>query len=215
MDVMQQIRRDIYREEFDYLLLLESLSSYKQPRDVITRLLKNESIIRVKKGIYVFGQTYRKRPYSLEVLSNMIYGPSYVSFEYALAYYGLIPEAVRRVTCASYKRNKHFSTPAGEFVYHYVPPKAFCLGMTRQVISTNNIGGENTYFLIASQEKALADLIARMKPFMATDELLTYLIEGMRIEKDSLFKLNVSELEKIKSEYQNQNVTLLWKILKR
>lgn len=215
MDILQQIRSDIYREEFDYLLLLESLSSYKQPRDVITRLLKNESIIRVKKGIYVFGQAYRKRPYSLEILSNMIYGPSYVSFEYALAYYGLIPEAVRRVTCASYKRNKHFSTPAGEFVYHYVPPKAFCLGVTRQMISTIIKENENTYFLIASKEKALADVLARMKPFDQADDLLSYLVEGMRIDKDSLFKFNISELEKIKTEYQNQNVTLLWKILKR
>ena len=34
------------------------------------------------------------------LLAGSIYGPSYISFEYALSRYGLIPEAVYAVTCA-------------------------------------------------------------------------------------------------------------------
>ena len=54
----------------------------------------------------------------------MIYGPSYVSKEYALAHHGLIPEGVTLVTSITPKRFKHFKTPVGEFVYDYQPNPA-------------------------------------------------------------------------------------------
>lgn len=52
---------------------MDCLSSYKQPRIKLMRLIKNKQLIRIKKGIYLFGKEYRKRPYSLEVLANLIY----------------------------------------------------------------------------------------------------------------------------------------------
>ena len=52
------------------------LADYQRPREKITQLLKNKVLIRVKKGLYVFGEAYKKGPYSLEILSNLIYGPS-------------------------------------------------------------------------------------------------------------------------------------------
>jgi hypothetical protein len=60
-------------------------------------LLRRKDIIRVKKGLYIFGETYARRPFSREVLANVIYGPSYVSLDYALHYHGLIPERVEAV----------------------------------------------------------------------------------------------------------------------
>lgn len=50
----------------------------------MTALLRKKAIIRVKKGLYVFGPEVRRRPFSLEVLANTIYGPSYISLQYAL-----------------------------------------------------------------------------------------------------------------------------------
>ncbi|MGD0626568.1 MAG: hypothetical protein ABSB32_17880 [Thermodesulfobacteriota bacterium] len=60
-------------------------------------MLRRKDIIRVKKGLYIFGETYARRPFSREVLANVIYGPSYVSLDYALHYHGLIPERVEAV----------------------------------------------------------------------------------------------------------------------
>ena len=91
MDIMSKIRKKAKTEEFDYLFLMDCLSTYKQPKDKLSKLIKANKLIRVKKGIYVFGKEYQQRPYSLEILANLIYGPSYVSFEYALSYYNLIP----------------------------------------------------------------------------------------------------------------------------
>ncbi len=209
MDVMRKIRKKAKTEEIDYLFLMECLSSYKQPRDKLTGLLSDDQLIRVKKGLYVFGKDYRLRPYSLEVLSNLIYGPSYISYEYALSYYNLIPETVTRVTSASCKRIKHFKTPVAEFVYYYISPQKYPAGITLKSID------QNTHFLIATKEKALADYLARLKPFANEEDLFLYLIEGMRIDKESLFNFNSSLVKEIASSYQNKNVSLLCKILQK
>ncbi|MCH9634592.1 MAG: hypothetical protein S4CHLAM7_13450 [Chlamydiae bacterium] len=209
MDIFQEIRNKIDREELDYLFLLECLKHYKQPRDKITKLLKSQFLIRVKKGFYVFGKPYRKRPYSLEVLSNLIYGPSYVSFETALSFHGLIPESVKSTTAASLSKNKLFETPVGDFVYHKVPQKVFSLGLNLLSID------QNTFYRIAGKEKALSDCIARLKPFDNTKDLNEYLIESMRIELSQLTQINQSILAEINNEYQNINVELLWKIAQR
>ena len=206
---MQHIRNKVDGEEFDHLMLLECLSEYKQPRDKITKLLKNESIIRVKKGIYVFGKIYRRKPYSLEILSHLIYGPSYISYESALSYHGLIPEAVKRTTAATLKKNKLFKTPVGEFVYYCIKKEQFSVGLER----VSN--GSANYIFMASKEKAIADFISRLKMFSSESALLEYLVESLRIEMDALNNVNKALLKEIEEVYQNKNVTLLWKNLKK
>ena len=67
---MREIRKRAKTEEIDYLFLMDCLSNYKHPRNKLTSLLKNTDLIRVKKGLYVFGEEYRRRPYSLEVDTN-------------------------------------------------------------------------------------------------------------------------------------------------
>src|SRR5208337_4775007 len=84
--------------ELDYLAIMNALSGYKQPRDKLTKLLANGDLIRIKKGIYVLGEIWRNGPFSKEILANLIYGPSYVSLEYALSWHRLIPERVDMVT---------------------------------------------------------------------------------------------------------------------
>lgn len=209
MEIMQAIRKKAKTEEIDYLFLMDCLSVYKRPRAKLTSLLKKNQLIRVKKGLYVFGEHYQRRPYSLEVLANLIYGPSYVSFEYALSYYGLIPEAVTRVTSASYKRNKYFSTPVGEFVYYYVPPQKFTIGITWEACD------EQTHFLIATKEKALADYLSKLKPFNNVDDLFEYLIEGTRIDPTELACFRRKLLNEIARTYQNKNLDYLCEILQR
>ena len=209
MDALTEILKKAKTDELDYLFILDCLSDYKNPRAKITSLLKKGDLIRVKKGIYVLGKSHRKRPYSLEVLANQIYGPSYISFEYALSFYGLIPEKVTRVTSACSKRNKDFKTPVGDFVYYYISLKKYTSGIRIQSID------ENTHFLIATPEKALSDYLARIKPFQNKNELLIFLTESMRIEESELYKLKTSNLREISSIYKNKNMELLCQILRK
>ena len=83
---MSNLREEVEGESFDYNTLIDCLSDYRSARSKITQMLKSEEIIRVKKGIYIFGPTHRNSLVSLEILANQIYGPSYVSLEYALSY---------------------------------------------------------------------------------------------------------------------------------
>ena len=62
MSGIGQIRQQIDREVFDYQSLLQCLSAYAKPRDKIKRLLDAGEIVRVKKGLYVFGEAYRHSP---------------------------------------------------------------------------------------------------------------------------------------------------------
>jgi predicted transcriptional regulator of viral defense system len=208
MNIMKILRKRAKTEEIDFLFIMNCLSSYKSPRDKLTKLLKSKQLIRVKKGIYIFGEEYRNRPYSLEILANLLYGPSYISFEYALSYYNLIPEKVVRITNACSKRIKHFKTPIGDFVYYYIPPKKYSVGIKLESIDANS------YFLIATKEKALADLLARIKTFDNKNDLIEYLTQSMRINLEDLQKFNTSLLEEISKNYKNKNVKLLCQIMK-
>ena len=67
--MVEELRNKITSEEFDYHALLDSLREYDRPRDKITDLLRQGAIIRIKKGIYVFGERYRRLPFSREVLT--------------------------------------------------------------------------------------------------------------------------------------------------
>lgn len=83
------------------------LKNFKAPHRKITTLLQSGAIIRVKKGLYVLGTDYRHTPIHRGLLANLLFGPSYVSCEYALSYYGFIPERVVIVTSMTVKRKKN------------------------------------------------------------------------------------------------------------
>ena len=125
------IRKRINREIFDYQTLMVALEEYARPRDKITDLIRKNNIIRIKKGLYIFGDDYRRYPFSRELLANLIYGPSYISLEYALHYHGLIPERVEALTSITTGRSRIFLTPVGLFKYYCSPLQAFQTGMLR------------------------------------------------------------------------------------
>jgi predicted transcriptional regulator of viral defense system len=107
--------------EIDSLQLQQSLKDYAFPRDRVTKLLATGDLIRIKKGIYI--DPHSQYPYSKGILANLIYGPSYVSLEYALQHHNLIPEAVHVVTSVTTGREKRYRTPVGDFDYAHMPQR--------------------------------------------------------------------------------------------
>ena len=209
--MIEQIRKRIEYEEFDYQTLMNCLEGYSRPRDKLSDLLRKKDIVRIKKGLYIFGDNYRRRPYSREILANLIYGPSYISLEYALHYYGLIPERVEAVTSVTSGRSRKFFTPGGLFVYRNVPLKAFQSGMDMIEIE----GGRS--FLIATPEKALADKIRddRGTGVRAQRELQAYLVENLRVDQEALLTLNTGRLDKYAEHYHSRKVKLLADLIRR
>jgi hypothetical protein len=205
------IRRKIPYEEFDYQTLLLALKDYAHPRDKITDLLRKRQIVRVKKGLYVFGEDYSRKPYAREVLANLIYGPSYLSLDYALHYYGLIPERIEAVTSVCSGKSRRFVTPLGVFIYRRIPPDALRTGMDRIEI------GDGRAFLMAVPAKALADKIVldRGTAFRTQKELMEYLEKDLRVDLGALKKLNPNHLEDLARCFRSRKVRLLHGLLHR
>jgi len=203
--MVEELRRRISGEEFDYPALLDGLREYDRPRDKITNLLRQGRIIRVKKGIYIFGERYRRRPFSREILANMIYGPSYVSLDYALHYYGLIPERVEAMTSVTDGRGRRFFTPVGLFIYRGVPMNAYRIGIDQVELESGRS------FLIATPEKALADKIQadRGTAIRSQAEMRIYLLDSLRIDPEGLGRLNAETISLIADQYRSRKLRLL------
>ena len=190
---MNIIRNSTDREELDYNFLLDCLKDYASPRAKITRLLKRKDLIRVKKGIYLFGVQHRRSLYSPEILANMIYGPSYVSLEYALSYHGLIPEGVEEITSVTTKRSIEFSTPVGRYTYRHIPEALFSVGFTCLPMI------EQRSALVATPEKALCDLLY-LRKFQVENEadLRDLLFENLRLDETALSRFRIGLLKQIR-----------------
>jgi predicted transcriptional regulator of viral defense system len=196
-------------EEFDYQTLLDAVHDYSQPRQKISQLLSQGAVVRVKKGLYVKGEPRQRGPYSREILANLIYGPSYLSLEYALQHYGLAPERVPVVTSVTTGRSRVFSTPVGTFSYRMIPLDAFQLGIDRAELA------DGRGYLIATPEKALADLLVadRGAGITSQKELHTHLLEDLRLDPDGLSGLDPAVLAAIALAYRSRRVKLLADLL--
>ncbi|MBM3207781.1 MAG: hypothetical protein FJZ57_04155 [Chlamydiae bacterium] len=163
-------------------------------------------MIRLKNGFYLITELIENQPIPYEQIANQLYGPSYISLEWALSYYGLIPEGVYAITSVSLIRSKNFKTRIGEFYYQQLSLPKFSIG---QSLGTNAIGN----FLIASPEKALADLVYFKSKNLKAEELLVDLVEGRRIDLEKLKNLDKSHLLEIKTAYKSQSVNALVEVL--
>jgi len=203
--------KSIPYEEFDYQTLLDSVHGYAQPRMKISGMLAKGDIIRVKKGLYILGESLRRSPFCRELLANLIYGPSYVSLEYALHYHGLTPERVETVTSVTCGRSRTFNSPVGIFSYRMIPMEAFRTGMDQIEL----VDGRS--FLIAIPEKALADRIVadRGTGITTQKELHEYLLTGIRIAPADLRKLDPARLVEIARHYRSRRVKLLADLITR
>jgi len=209
--MIAKIREEISQEEFDYQTLLDCLKDYARPRDKISDLFRKGIIIRVKKGLYIFGDEYRRMPYSREILANLIYGPSYISLNYALQHYGLIPERVEAVTSVTIGRSRKFFTPIGLFTYRMIPLEAFRIGMDRIEI------GDGRGFLMATPAKALADKLHEGwgMGIQSQKELSKYLEESLRIDPAVLGELKQMDLDAIARRYRSKKIRLLSELVHR
>lgn len=202
---MNQALSNIQKEEFDYVTLCQALADYASPRDKIRSMLRKQEIIRIKKGLYILGESYRKRPFSRELLANLIYGPSYISLEYALSHHGLIPERVETITSTTCGGNRSFSTPIGLFTYWSVHAAYYSVGV--DLVSND----ADVSFLMATPEKALADKISRDRGLNISSrkDMAAYLQDDLRIDEAALRQLNIKLIEEIAGRTSSRKVRLL------
>jgi hypothetical protein len=148
---------------------------------------------------------WRQNQIPLEALANLIYGPSFISLEYALSYYGLIPEKVETVTSITSGRSRNFDTPVGRFSYVQITKERFSFGVT-----INNSGQGN--WLITEPLKTLADKIWTDKRFKPTSisSYDSYLYDDLRIDRSALKEYyNIEKLNEVKAAYKSRKINWL------
>jgi predicted transcriptional regulator of viral defense system len=205
-----QVRKAIPYEEVDTAMLRQALYRYSSPDDKIGDMVRCGELIRVRKGLYAVAPGYRQSSLSLEILANTLYGPSYISLEYALSWYGMIPERVSELTSVCLGRSRIFSTEVGNFSYCSIKKTAYTEGYGLTAIS------DGRSYLMATLEKALVDLVENRRnvSIRSRKEMRTRLLEDLRMDELTLLKLNVERVAHYASLYGSVKTNLLVSFLK-
>lgn len=142
-------------------------------RNNLTRWVKKGYLIRLRQGYFAFSEYKNKPDYSF-YFANRIYRPSYISLHSALAFYGLIPEAVVQITSVTSLKTESFNNDSGEYSYKSIK-KNLMFGYELRPMADNRI------VQFATPEKALLDMLY-LYPFYNSEKEL----EELRLDEDYL-----------------------------
>ena len=172
-------------------------------RNNFVRWIKKGYLVRLRQGYYTFPE-YKSQPDFALYVANRIYRPSYISLHTALAFYGIIPEAIVQFTSVSPLKTISFNNSFGDYIYKSVK-KELMFGYELKQAD----GGLTLLF--ASPEKAIADLFYLYPFYNDTESML-----GLRLDEDFLHDhLNISLLDEMVSGFGNKNLTKRVELLKK
>lgn len=161
-------------------------------RNNIVRWTKNGQLIRLRQGYYTFPE-YKQKPDFALYFANRIYKPSYISLHTALAFYGLIPEAVVQITSVSALKTASFSNAFGDYEYKSIKAD-FMFGYDLKPIANGRT------LQIATPEKALLDLLY-LYPFYDSEKEM----EDLRLDQDFMEdQLNLKILDEFTLKFKNK-----------
>lgn len=186
-------------------IIKNNLKEYSNKNTKICREIKKGNLIKIINGLYETDSSVKGY-----LLAGSIYGPSYLSFDFALSYYGLIPEKVTAFTSATCdkKKKKIYNNEFGTYLYRDVPIDVYPLGI--------KIIEEGKYvYQIAIPEKAICDKLYTLSPIKNMTELENVLFNDLRIDMDEFNKLNLKDIEQISNSYHSTNVDLLYRYMRR
>lgn len=172
-------------------LLMSWLKGYKRPNDKILGLKAQGILESLKKGLYIAGPSVTDNKPDVMLVANHLLGPSYVSMETALSYYGLIPERVYETSSMTTKASRSFNTALGLFTYTRLSLPYYSFGLQMLRLPTNQ------YVMVASPEKALCDKIVTTSglTLRGLRSAYDYLVDDMRIDESVLKDLNTNMIK--------------------
>lgn len=161
------------------------------------RLVKSGDLYRLKKNIY----TLDNSPQNIQKIANLIYFPSYLSFESALALYGILNQIPYTSTFATKLKTKKFALGEQLIEYHQILPKLF-FGYTLQ-----------KDLFIALPEKALLDqlyLVSLGKAKLDFNELnLKELSKAKFLQFSKKFPVRTQKLaQKLLKQFGKTSITI-------
>jgi len=185
-------------------------NGYTGINDKINKLKKEGLIETLKRGLYLHKSPFVKTYISKEIIANTMLSPSYISFDYALYYHGLIPESVFDVTSATTKRSKSFKSHSGTYSFKQINKELFSVGLAIESTKNGN-------FLIASKEKALCDKVYYTKDIQITSKksMISFLVNDLRIDVDELEDCDMNIFIKYYAISKSKKIKLLTEALEK
>ena len=170
----------------------------------LTRWTKQKLLVKVRNSWYSFPD-YLKTPNIQHFVSNKIYSPSYISVHAALAFYGIIPEAIVQTTAVSSLKKANFETVFGSFSYQQILPELMFGSEQKTFLNRHSL-------VFATPEKAILDLLYLYPQYNNEQEIKELRFDEAFMQED----LNVARLceftERFKSKTLQNRVHLLLKI---
>jgi len=170
-------------------------------RNNFVRWAQKGLLVRLRQGYYTFPE-YKSKPDFTFYFANRIYRPSYVSLHTALAFYGMIPEAVVQITSVCPLKTVDFNNDFGSFSYKSVHSRLM-FGYDLKPIA------DGRTVQLASPEKALLDLLY-LYPFYNTEIEL----EGLRLDEDFMQEdFDRQRMEEYVGQFKNKALEKRVKLL--
>ena len=154
----------------------EGVWDQQQAKKLVTKLVGNGWLIRIKRGLYAISDFSNRGFLSLSpyIVANLLVKDSYVSFESALSYYGMFDQLTNKVI--SIAKNRYKAVQLENTEYSFVNVKdQFFFGWQEVTI-------EGKAVRIATAEKALIDIIHFHKSKYSVDVV----IEKLQEHRESL-----------------------------
>ena len=185
---LKKIAKGFGDAPFSRHLMLEILKDYKRPNDKISELVKSGELLSIRRGLYIPGPETDLPVPKPFLIANHLRGPSYVSMEAALSYWGFIPERVYEITSITLKTAKKYNTPIGRFTYQHLPSPYYSFGIESIQLTPKQSA------LIASREKAVCDKVIFTSgiTLRSTRQTKAFLLEDLRMDERMLQKLDTS-----------------------
>ena len=183
--------------------LAQQFAEYTDVKGKIRREVQGGKLMQVARGLYeTDARTDGK------YLAGAIYGPSYLSFDYALSVHAPVYDTYTSATFRKGK-TKRYENAFGTFLYRDVPAAVYPLGMEIKVE-----GGGYSY-QIASPEKALCDKLYSLSPVYSVRALKELLFDDLRIDEAAFFSLQKDDILQLAPLYRATNLKLLAKFINR
>lgn len=186
-------------------MLKEKYHDYANPLDKIKIDADKGLLFRLTNGIY---ETNKNVDPCL--LASSILSPSYLSFDWALSFYGMIPEKVFSITSATLgnRKNKTFENHFGRYEYSDIPVRAFSEGLTY-------LESGEYIVKIATKEKVLCDALCKWRVTKSIKELRELLFIDKRIDEDEFATCDFKLMKRLASLYNKTNLKLLFKLIEK
>lgn len=186
-------------------ILRNQYKDYANPLDKIKRDADNGLLIRLNRGLYETNKGVNPC-----LLASSILSPSYLSFDWALSYYGLIPEKVIAITSASMglRKNKTFVNAFGRYEYSDIPSQVFSEGL-------NYLEDGEYTVKIATKEKAICDSLCKWRIVHNIKELKELLFVDKRIDKSEFEVCNFKLMLRLAGLYKKTNLEYLIKLIRK